>query len=203
MALFPQDANRAVLAAIAMQHQVAQYNAKRQAQGRQAIAIGIGIHTGSLILGTIGEEQRMESTVISDAVNLAARLEKITKLYGAGIVISADTLTELQEPHPFRHRFLDRVQPQGKREMVEIWEVYEGDAPSLAQQKENTQALFEKGVYFYHNDQVEEAQGIFDAISQINPGDRATSFYLQRCRQHVSHSVTQDVVAWDALVGDR
>ncbi len=203
MALFPQDANQAVMAAIAMQHQVAQYNAKRQAEGRQAIAIGIGIHTGSLILGTIGEEQRMESTVISDAVNLAARLEKITKLYGAGIVISSNTLAELPETLSFRHRFLDRVQPQGKSEMVEIWEVYEGDASSLAQQKQSTQPLFEKGVYLYHNDQVDDAHRIFETIAQMSPGDRATRFYLQRCQQHISDQVTQDVVTWEALVGDR
>lgn len=129
MALFSQDANQAVLAAIAMQKQVAQYNTKRQAQGQPAIAIGIGIHTGSLILGTIGEEPRMESTVISDAMNLAARLDKLTKLYDSGIVISSDPLAQVPDPPPSRHCFLDWVKPQGKREWVDIWEVYDRDAP--------------------------------------------------------------------------
>ncbi|MGF1534978.1 MAG: ATP-binding protein, partial [Elainellaceae cyanobacterium] len=101
MAIFPNAPDDAIQAAISIQRQVSQYNQARQAGGEAAIAIGIGIHTGSLILGTIGEEERMESTVISDAVNLAARLEKLTKLYGAGIIVSAQTLAHIPEEWPY------------------------------------------------------------------------------------------------------
>ncbi|MCZ0900792.1 adenylate/guanylate cyclase domain-containing response regulator, partial [Microcoleus sp. HI-ES] len=73
MALFPNRAEDAVQAAIEMQHQVKIYNRHRQNSGYQPISIGIGLHTGTLMLGTIGEAERMESTVISDAVNLASR----------------------------------------------------------------------------------------------------------------------------------
>ena len=99
MALFPNTADDALQAAIAMQKQVSLYNWERQQQGDGAIAIGIGLHTGSLMLGTIGESERMESTVIADAVNLASRLESLTKTYGASILISGDTLMGLvQKP---------------------------------------------------------------------------------------------------------
>ncbi|HYO06762.1 MAG TPA: adenylate/guanylate cyclase domain-containing protein, partial [Phototrophicaceae bacterium] len=75
MALFPNRAEDAVQAAVEMQHQVKIYNLHRQNSGYQPIALGIGLHTGTLMLGTIGEAERMESTVISDAVNLASRVE--------------------------------------------------------------------------------------------------------------------------------
>jgi two-component system sensor histidine kinase ChiS len=82
MALFPQTADDAVQAAIEMQKQVSLYNSYRQENGYDPIAIGIGLHSGTLMLGTVGESQRMESTVIADAVNLASRLEGLTKVYG-------------------------------------------------------------------------------------------------------------------------
>ena len=96
MALFPNRAEDAVQAAIEMQHQVKIYNIHRQNSGYQPISLGIGLHTGTLMLGTIGEAERMESTVISDAVNLASRVEGLTKLYGVGIVASVQTLCRLR-----------------------------------------------------------------------------------------------------------
>ena len=98
MALFPESADDALQAAIAIQKEVAIYNRYRQKSGYRAIAIGIGLHRGSLMLGTIGEEQRMESTVISDAVNLASRLEELTKVYGVSILISGAMLLGIEEP---------------------------------------------------------------------------------------------------------
>lgn len=201
MALFPQTPSKAIRAAIAMQRQVARYNEKRKTCGLPAIAIGIGIHTGSLILGTIGEELRMESTVISDAVNLAARLEKTTKLYGAGIVVSTDTLAQIPDLHLFRSRFLDRVQPRGKTEMVEVWEIYDGDAPDLANRKHTSRQEFEQGVDLYHNGQHREALSIFQHLVALNPDDSAADLYLRRCQRR-PHGTTP-APHWDLIVGDR
>jgi class 3 adenylate cyclase len=80
MALF-KNADDALRAGLAMLDTLDQFNAGRRAAGQQPIAIGIGINTGSLMLGTIGERHRMDGTVISDAVNLAARVESLTKDY--------------------------------------------------------------------------------------------------------------------------
>ncbi|MEO0409743.1 MAG: response regulator, partial [Cyanobacteria bacterium P01_A01_bin.135] len=183
MAIFPNSPDDAIQAAIAMQHQVNQYNQVRQNWGEVPIAIGIGIHTGSLSLGTIGEEERMESTVIADAVNLAARLEKLTKLYGAGIVISAQTLGRLPEELPYSYRLLDRVKPRGRKELVEVWEIYNGDPEPLLALKRQTQLQFEEGIYLYHNEQISRAEALFEAVIGSNPADSATRLYLDRCRQ--------------------
>ncbi len=85
MALFP---HAAVRAAIAMQKEMTTYNKHRARCDYPPIRIGIGIHFGDTIIGTIGENERMDVTVISDAVNIASRLESMTKEYAAEILVS-------------------------------------------------------------------------------------------------------------------
>jgi two-component system sensor histidine kinase ChiS len=120
MALFPEVPDDALRAAVDMQKQVYDYNLKRQKSGHLPIAIGIGIHTGNIMLGMIGEEQRLEGTVISDAVNLAARLESLTKVYGASILISGQTLSKLDNATDYNCRFIDKVQVKGKTERIAV-----------------------------------------------------------------------------------
>jgi two-component system sensor histidine kinase ChiS len=173
MALFPDSADDAVQGAIAMQKQVALYNEHRQKQGYASITIGIGLHTGSLMLGTIGEPQRMESTVISDAVNLASRLEGLTKLYGAGILISRQTLFDIDEAQKYSYRFLGRIKVKGKNKPVAVFEVYDGDSQFLKELKTKSKPSFEKAVFLYCQQQFAQAQQIFQEILEINPQDKA------------------------------
>ncbi|MBW4493242.1 MAG: response regulator [Oscillatoria princeps RMCB-10] len=180
MALFPDTPEEAVRAALAMQNQVSLWNKSRKKNGESLISIGIGLHSGSLMLGTIGEEERMESTVISDAVNLASRLQDLTKLYGAGIAISAKTLTQLEEPAKYSHRFLGQVQVKGKKEPVPVFEIYEADPPALRKLKQQTRADFQRGVALYQKQQFANAEQIFQEILQINPQDKAAALYLKR-----------------------
>ena len=94
MALF-ESADDALRAGLAMLETLEAFNAGRRAAGQAPIAIGIGINTGSLMMGTIGEKHRMDGTVISDAVNLASRVESLTKNYRVGLLVSQYTLEQL------------------------------------------------------------------------------------------------------------
>jgi two-component system sensor histidine kinase ChiS len=183
MALFPESAQNALKAAIAMQQQVSLYNTHRHTIGYPSIAIGVGLHTGSLMLGTVGEKERMDTTVIADAVNLASRLEGLTKLYGAGIVISEQTLSRLDEQQAFSCRFLGRVRVKGKKAPVAVFEVYDGDPQPLIDLKMQTRADFEQGVYLYHQEQFAQAQAIFQQVLQTNEQDKAAKLYVKRCEQ--------------------
>ncbi|MBW6460365.1 MAG: adenylate/guanylate cyclase domain-containing protein, partial [Bacteroidales bacterium] len=109
MALFPDKSEDAINAAIEMKIKLMEYNEIMSQFGKPSIDAGIGIHTGLLMLGIIGGEGRMDGTVISDAVNLAARLEGLTKIYGSSIIITEDTLIKLSDPSQYHFRFLDIV----------------------------------------------------------------------------------------------
>jgi len=183
MALFPNAAEDGLLAAIAMQEQVSLYNEHRRKTGYAAIAIGIGLHTGTLMLGTIGEEQRMESTVISDAVNLASRLEDLTKVYGASIIISGQTLIRLDDPTKYQYRFLGQVPVKGKQDWVSLFEVFDAESPRIRDLKMQTKAKFEEGIILYHDNNFEEASQLFNEILQINDQDQAAMSYVKTCKE--------------------
>jgi adenylate cyclase len=181
MALFPETADDAVEAAIEMQNQVTIYNQYRQNSDYQSIAIGIGIHSGNLMLGIIGEEERMDSTVIADAVNLASRLEHLTKLYGAGVIVSVQTLSKLHDPQKYTCRFLDRVTVRGKQDPVAIFEIYDGDPQLIKELKNQTKSTFERGIWLYFQKQFTAARQYFEQVLQVNKHDLAARIYLKRC----------------------
>ena len=186
MALFPDTADEAVQAAIAMQQQVSLYNSDRQKLGFPSLAIGIGLHRGSLMLGTIGEERRMESTVIADAVNLASRLEDLTKVYGASILISGPTLFSLETLTQYQYRFIGQVQVKGKRERVSVFEIFETDPPQLRDLKQQTKTLFEEAIILYNSQNNKLAYQKFKEIQKINPQDKAASFYIKSCEKFLN-----------------
>jgi two-component system sensor histidine kinase ChiS len=183
MALFPRTADDAVQAAIEMQQQLSLYNIDRQANGEEAIAIGIGLHTGSLMLGTVGEPQRMEGTVIADAVNLASRMEGLTKIYGTDILISDQTLYRLSNQENYCYRFVGRVKVKGKSQPVEMFEVYDANTRPLIELKQQTRAEFERGVNLYLEEKFAQAQDVFQQVLRLNEQDRVTRLYIERCQK--------------------
>ena len=124
MALFPGGADDAVQAAIALQQAVAAYNETRQAAQHQPIGVGIGVHTGRLMLGIVGEPERMDGTVIADAVNTAARLEGLTRRYDVGLIIGEQTRQALVDPAAYALRAIGRVQVKGKQQPIALYEVW-------------------------------------------------------------------------------
>jgi class 3 adenylate cyclase len=122
MALF-DDPDDAVRASLTMIETLERYNEGRRLQGSDPVGIGIGLNTGSLMLGTIGEQHRMDGTVISDAVNLASRIESLTKTYKVGILISQFTRERLADPEAYDIRLVDTVTVKGKTHPVSLYEV--------------------------------------------------------------------------------
>jgi class 3 adenylate cyclase len=82
-----------------------------------------------LMLGTVGGNKRMDSTVISDAVNLASRIEGKTKEYEVALLISEDTYNQLGDPDRYAIRMIDRVRVRGKTKPVALYEVFEMTNP--------------------------------------------------------------------------
>lgn len=193
MALFPEVPDDALRAAIEMQRQVYNYNLKRQNNRYLPLAIGIGIHTGKLMLGIIGEEQRLQGTVISDSVNLAARLESLTKVYGASILISGQTLINLDNAMDYNYRFIDRVKVKGKTELVAVFEVYDCNSFESIKLKNQTRSMFEQAIIYYHNFKIFKAVELFQKVVKINDQDRAAHFYIQRCQQLQKNALHEEL----------
>lgn len=183
MALFSGEADNAVKAGIDMLHRLAEYNQHRTASGYVPIKIGIGINTGSLILGTVGGKNRMDSTVISDAVNLASRIESLTKKYGVSMLISHKTFISLPDSNQYAIRLIDRVQVKGKSKTVSIFEVFDADPPETYEGKVATRTVFEEALVLYHLQKLRDAERLFAECLRRNPTDKAAQIYQQRCIQ--------------------
>lgn len=183
MALFSGRADDAVQAGINMLRRLAAYNTTRTTVERPPIQIGIGINTGSLMLGTVGGSQRMDGTVISDAVNLASRLEGLTKDYGVSLLISHHTFQRLHHPIEFAFRIIDRVKVKGKSKMVSVFEVFDADPLELRAGKLVTKTIFEEALFLYSMNSFREAAQLFQGCLEIVPEDTAAQIYLKRCQQ--------------------
>ncbi|MEM9541370.1 MAG: adenylate/guanylate cyclase domain-containing protein [Cyanobacteria bacterium P01_E01_bin.42] len=182
MALFSGKADDALRAGISMLKRLREYNTTRNRPDRPPISIGIGINTGSLMLGTVGGSQRMDSTVISDTVNLASRLETLTKNYQVSLLITHQTFLRLANPHQYHIRLIDRVRVKGKSEQISIFEVFDADSEDLRKAKKAMKTDFEQAVLLYHMDLFSQAGDIFQRCLQVHEGDGAAQFYLEQCQ---------------------
>lgn len=123
MALFSQSADDAVNAALEMHEQLQLFNQQMSLAGKPSIDTGAGIHTGMLMLGVVGGAGRMETTVISDSVNLASRLEGLTRRYNAYLIVSESTKNLIQHAENYHFEFLDEVQVKGRLAKVKVFAV--------------------------------------------------------------------------------
>lgn len=188
MALFPVSADDALNAAIAMHTELDVYNTHRRNTGYEPIRIGIGLHTGALMLGTIGEEKRMEGTVISDSVNLASRIEELTKFFDVSILASRATIEQMKGS--FNHRFLGKTHVKGKTEVIPVCEVFVN--PEKDRLKMETKANFEKGLEKYLMKSFAESSICFAGVLERNPEDRAASLYLQKSSDYLARGIPPD-----------
>lgn len=179
MALFPNSAIDAIRAGIAMQKQLTEYNMERHQKGRMPIKVGIGIHSGKVMLGTVGEQERMESTVISDAVNVASRLEGLSKRYNANLIVSQTTFATLSDPEQFKYRFLHKVQLKGKSEPVMAIEILDADPPSVLAEKIKTLDKYQAARTHFYNQSYKLALTTFREVLKSNPADAVVEIFLE------------------------
>ncbi|MDM8566865.1 response regulator [Candidatus Halobeggiatoa sp. HSG11] len=199
MALFPEQVNDAVQASIEIHKQLILFNQERKQQVKQQVNIGIGIHIGSLMLGTIGEKKRMEGTVISDAVNLASRLEGLTKLYGASTLISGEVLNELPNSNQYNYRFLGKVRVKGKQAPVKVLEIIDSESEEIRDKKIALESQFEQAINAYYRKQFKQALVYFQNILLELPQDKAATFYLERCKYYFEEGIPENWEGIEAL----
>ncbi len=185
MALFPGTPDDAIRAAYAIRGALEHFNKMRREQDLFEVEAGVGVHFGKLMLGTIGENERMDATVISDAVNTASRLEGLTKSFRTPIIISMDTL-HAAEAEVYAYRSLGRVKVKGRSAPVEIAELLDlthgGEKAAVKQKHRET---FAHAVALFEEHKMEEALSLFDAVLRENPEDGPAAYYADRLRVRV------------------
>jgi len=217
MALFVNEPENAIAATIAMQKELDNYNRERKAKGLRSLKTGMGLNTGDLMLGVIGDEHRYESTVISDAVNTASRMEGLTKVFGASIILSERTMaglggdflspSKLEEEgnlpklrgdrksprnRDFAYRYLGKVKVKGKDKALKIYDLYEGEPVAIRQLKAQTHLQFEEGIRHYYERVFGKAAECFKQVLAVHETDKAAQYYLDKSVEYIVNGVSED-----------
>ncbi|NEQ29805.1 MAG: AAA family ATPase [Leptolyngbya sp. SIO4C5] len=187
MALFDGTADNALRAAITMLRILADFNQQQRLRNQPSIRLGIGINTGTLMLGTVGGNSRMDSTVISDAVNVASRIEQLTKEYGAALLISQHTFMQLDDPNRYALRLVGHTTVRGRISALSVYEVFDADPIQVLRAKNATRSLFEQSLVQYAEANWQTAAQGFESCLHQNPADQIAQLYLDRCQQRLNH----------------
>jgi class 3 adenylate cyclase len=186
MALFDVPPAGAVRAAVAMFRALEQFNQERVARGHRRIDVGIGINTGLLTLGTIGGAERLKCGVIGDAVNVAARLECLTKRYHVPLLISGPTQQSLPAGLQVATRLVDRVRVAGHSQPIDVYEVFDGDPPPARDGKSANAARWQEALALYYDRRFADASRAF-ADLRATPAlqqDGPTLLFEARARRY-------------------
>jgi len=189
-----QDAKNAARAALAMRQELAQLNQKWRSEGRMGLGMGIGINQGEVIVGNIGSQERMDPTVIGDAVNLASRLEGLTRVYGVDILVGASAAELVREEAYLRS--VARVQVKGKTKPVDVFTFIgsrnEDVDPELLKWLES----YEEGLEKFRARDFTQAKILFSRFLEFYPDDLLAKMYLSRSLEY-EHTPPDE--AWDAV----
>jgi adenylate cyclase len=190
MALFdrPKGTNQdkaqdALRAALGLRQSISLYNQHRANCNYPPVNIGIGIHFGPVIIGTVGSNDRMDTTVIGDSVNVAYRLEALAPIYGADIVVSAQTLDIANAKGTFSYRILDWVKVKGRQGPIEVYEILDHLLPAIQQAKLDSAAFIQQGIEQRRQGNILKAESIFVHALEQYPNEKLIQYHLEQCQR--------------------
>jgi adenylate cyclase len=189
-----QDAKNCARAALGMRRELRQLNEKWRDEGRMGLGMGIGINQGEVIVGNIGSQERMDPTVIGDAVNLASRLEGLTRIYGIDILVGA-TAAELVHDE-FHLRSVARVQVKGKTKPVDVFTFIGARNEDVDPQLLKWLESYEEGLEKFRVRDFTEAKILFSRFLEFYPDDFLAKMYLDRALEYERQPPDE---AWDAI----
>jgi len=189
-----QDAKNCARAALGMRRELRQLNERWRDEGRMGLGMGIGINQGEVIVGNIGSQERMDPTVIGDAVNLASRLEGLTRIYGVDILVGA-TAAELVRDE-FHLRSVARVQVKGKTKPVDVFTFIGARNEDVDPQLLKWLESYEEGLEKFRVRDFTEAKIFFSRFLEFYPDDFLAKMYLDRALEYERQPPDE---AWDAI----
>lgn len=196
MSVFKKEVQNALDSVISQLNELKTYNARRLAKGYLPIKTGYGIHSGFMMVGMIGESNRMQGDAFSDNVNLAARLEGLTKYYGVSILISSTVYSKINGMNLYNTRYVDKVRVKGRKTPLEIYEVFDCDDPSLIKEKLSYKDTLFNAIEKYLIADFDSAQNELNQLSLRFPHDSLISLYLERIRKFKTEGLDGE---WDGV----
>lgn len=182
------DPSRAVATALGMCDALSVMNVELVERGLAPLGVGIGINTAEVVAGNMGSNNRLNYTVVGDGVNLASRLEGLTKQYGATVITSGSTRDAAAD---YAYRELDRVQVKGKKEVVSIFEPMGLDA-ELPDKLANEVERYHQGLAAYRQRDWKLALSIFESLTNAVPETRLYTVYLERIHRLRTSRLPED-----------
>jgi adenylate cyclase len=189
-----QDARNCVHAALEMRRELQLLNKKWRDEGRMGLGMGIGINQGEVIVGNIGSQEHMDPTVIGDSVNLASRLEGLTRIYGVDI-LAGETAAELVRDE-FYIRSVARVQVKGKTKPADIFTFIGARNEQIDPEFLKWLESYEEGLEKFRARDFTDAKILFSRFLEFYPDDFLAKMYLDRALEYEQQPPDQ---AWDAV----
>jgi len=208
MGLFP-DGDCAVKAAIDMRLELQKFNHGMFAAGSPMIRNGIGIAKGDVMQGNFGSFEKMDRTVIGEAVNIASRLESKTKMYNLEVVVTEDVIKDLV-PGSTHYRWIDNVQVKGSTRHIKLFEIYGHQPVEVRQYKDDTRDLLEKALTIYFQKGFRDASRLFRAmLEQVPPHrlipndlmDNILRYYISHCDAWINNpnGTWEEIQRWEGV----
>jgi len=185
------DAVRAVLSAFDMLENLVRFNAEQLKKGRPPFQVGIGINYGLVTVGNIGSEKKMDYTVIGDMVNLASRLESLTKVYHEPLLFSGSVYRSVGKSLPCRR--LDCVSVKGKSQSVDLFTARK----ALNKDDEEAWGIHASAIELFYRRDFEKAADLFSKVRAILPRDEISQIFFDRCRYLLHHPPPEN---WNGVV---
>ncbi len=195
---YADHAARGCLVSLAMQKKLVQMREQWREQGKDELHVRIGLNTGSMIIGNMGSNFRMDYTMMGDSVNLASRLEGVNKAYGTSIMISQFTYQDVQDIIEVRE--LDKIRVVGKVAPVTIYEVLEKKG-ELSEEWQKLLPLFGEGLEYYRGKEWEKALEKFHQSLAILPEDGPSEVFIHRCEEFQREAAKGNTLPldWDGV----
>jgi adenylate cyclase len=171
------DALNSVLAGIEMNEALVEFNAHQRELGKPEFRIGVGINYGVVTVGNIGTDKKMDYTIIGDMVNLASRMEGLTKKYQQPLLISESLHQKVYEQVPCR--LIDTVAVKGRAKGVKIYAAKK----TLTEEENRAWTLHNTAMDHYYKREFDQAIRYFGDVQKIFHDDYASKLLIQRCRQ--------------------